>query len=48
MPSPVTLSEHARREAARRRIDDAIVRTVAETIVTVYRTSKIEKYWRTR
>ncbi len=85
----MVLSDHARAEAARRGIDEAIVRTVAEapeqvlpvragrevrqsrvpfppegrvylvrvfvdlataaeTVVTVYRTSKIDKYWRTR
>lgn len=87
MSSSPVLSDHARKEAARRGIDEAIVRAVAEapepvlvvrvrrevrqsrmafpadgrvylirvvvdtapgtdTIVTVYRTSKIHKYWR--
>jgi hypothetical protein len=85
----VVLSDHLRRQTARRGIDEAIVRTVAEapeqvlqvregrevrqsrvpfpptgtvylvrvfvdllpgleTVVTVYRTSKVEKYWRVK
>lgn len=42
------LSDHVRRQAARRGIDEAVVRADgSETAVTVYRTSKIAKYWRT-
>ena len=85
---PPTLTDHARREASRRGIDEELVRSVAqapeqvvpvragrevrqsrvpfppdgrlylvrtfvdvqttgETVVTVYRTSKVAKYWRT-
>lgn len=85
----IVLSEHVRQQAARRGIDEAIIRAVAgapeqvvpvrhgrevrqsrvpfppsgiqylvrvfvdvspglETVVTAYRTSRIEKYWRSR
>ncbi len=87
MKRPLILSDHVRRQASRRRIDESTIRAVAEapeqvvpvrmgrevrqsrvafpptgalylvrvfvdlspgaeTVVTVYRTSKITKYWR--
>jgi hypothetical protein len=41
------LTKHAQIEMMRRRIPEALVNQIAQ-IVTVYKTSKIGKYWRTQ